>query len=196
MAIFTAANAFDTESFIASGSLGELFNFGQVVAGTADTFALDYSDEEKSEQLILTGVFGDYVDDFPTSGTITDAAYTLDGLQLFSMSGLSMPVEQFTAFVRADDILQLFQSLLSGADEVYGSDGDDVLMGFAGNDVIDGGDGLDRLAGGDGDDRLVVSVAPVEGDVFDGGNGIDTLQFMAAPGRSPAPSTDPWRADR
>jgi Ca2+-binding RTX toxin-like protein len=200
MTTFIAATAFDTANFIGSGSLGELFDFGTVESATADAFAIAYADEGKTENLTLTGTFTDYVDGFPTTGTITNATYSLNGSVLFSIADLSMPVGQFTAFVQADDILGLFQSLLSGADQIFGSAGGDVLLGYDGNDaidgangddvlnggdgddVIDGGAGRDQAIGGAGDDTLVVTVAPVAGEMFDGGEGIDTLRFMTSAG--------------
>ena len=78
--------------------------------------------------------------------------------------------------------------MLSGVENVTGSDFDDVLLGDDGpnvlrarigvdlldgrgdNDVLHGGSGDDLLAGGPGDDTLV------------GNNGVDVADYSSAPG--------------
>jgi Ca2+-binding RTX toxin-like protein len=103
----------------------------------------------------------------------------------------------FTAF----DILALrdndrfFAYVLSGADDIRGSAGDDYLIGFGGGDrmrggggadklfggeardTIDGGSGADFLAGGDGADRLLGGTG---GDTLLGGRGADVFRFENA----------------
>ncbi len=164
MAFFVADAEFDMAEFIDNGSIAELFEFGEVITATSTTFTISYVDGDTTEQLTLTGTFAGYVDGFPTTGTITGAAYSLNASSLFSFSGISMTVEQFTGFVQTDDISQLFQTLLSGTDQVTGSAGSDVLLGYAGNDTMSGASGNDILEGGAGDDSLT------------GGDGNDTLR--------------------
>ncbi len=69
----------------------------------------------------------------------------------------------------------------SGADVVYGTDGDDILSGFSdldildgrgGNDIIMGGSDKDRLYGGDGND---VIMGGSNDDYIEGNNGDDIL---------------------
>ena len=172
MATLTAATAFDTGDYIASGSLFEVFVFGTVVSATSSTFTTDYSDEAKNASLTLTGTLADYVDDVPTSGTITDIVYGLNGSPHFTISGLSFAVEQFNSIVRANDIQKLFQTLLAGADQITGSAESDALAGFDGNDAVDGGGGNDVLAGGLGDDVLGGGAGD---DVIAGDAGTDTM---------------------
>ena len=155
MTIFTAEAAFDTPTFIDSGSIAELFELGTVVAASASVFALEYSDAGTTELLTLSGSFGDYVDGYPTTGTISHIAFAVNGVEWFSFTNAVMTVAQFTAFVQADQIAQLFQALLSSADELRGSSGNDVLQGFAGDDMLTGGDGADTLDGGTGADVMI-----------------------------------------
>ena len=195
MTTLVAGSAFDMNDLIANGSLSEFFDFGEVVTGTGSQFVVQYSDETIDEELSLTGTFGNYVDGYPTTGTITGASYVLNGATLFTLSDISISVAAFTDFVMADDLAGLFAQLLSGADEISGSghadvllgfDGDDAIHGGTGNDLLDGGDGndilytgggADHLFGGAGDDTLVAD-GNIGGKIlFDGGAGNDTLRL-------------------
>lgn len=76
----------------------------------------------------------------------------------------------------------------SGADTLYGQDGDDELFGGSsvdtlyggdGDDILDGGLFLDQSFGGAGDDTFVIAAGNAADDVF-GGSGTDTLDFSAS----------------
>lgn len=178
-------STFDMNEFIASGSLLEFFEFGNVVTGTDTLFVVSYADAQISEQLTLNGTFGDYVDGYPTTGVITGISYSLDGGTSFNFVDISISVEAFTAFVNANDLQNLFQTLLSGSDEIAGSSGDDVLLGFDGNDWLRGGAGADELIGGAGDDFLSEAAGdtgPYSNDVYDGGSGIDRVSLFTTYG--------------
>ena len=178
---FVADSAFDMSDLLETGSLSEFFDDGDVVQGTDTTFVVDYVDPTISERLVLTGAFGDYVDGYPTTGTITGASYTVDGVTLFTISEMSMSVGAFTAYVMNDNLQGLFDDMLSGADVLTGSDGDDTLLGFGGDDTLRGGFGADHLSGGDGNDFLSESqgdYGPFSDDVYDGGAGIDRVSYF------------------
>ena len=64
----------------------------------------------------------------------------------------------------------------SGADMIFGDDGDDRLLGEAGNDMIEGGAGDDRIFGGDGDDTFLATKNDGD-DFYFGDAGIDTLDM-------------------
>jgi Ca2+-binding RTX toxin-like protein len=179
MPSLVAGAAFDMEDLIANGSLAEFFEFGEVVTGTETEFVVTYSDETISERLTLTGEFGEYVDGYPTTGIITSASYELNGVTLFTITGIEMSVEDFTAYVMGDDLAGLFDELLAGVDGIYGSDGNDVLLGLGGDDSMRGGLGSDELYGGEGNDFLSESsdLGPYGDDVYDGGSGIDRVSF-------------------
>ncbi len=61
----------------------------------------------------------------------------------------------------------------SGADTVFGVEGDDEVLGNAGDDLLYGGDDNDTLDGGIGDDLLYGGDS---NDILDGGAGDDTLE--------------------
>lgn len=185
MSALVVNSAFDMEEFIATGSLAEFFEFGEVMTGTNSLFVVEYADETISEQLTLNGTFGNYVDGYPTTGTITGASYWLDGDTLFTLTGLSISVQDFTAFVNSNDIEGLFETLLAWNDELTGGSDDDVLLGFDGNDTLRGGVGADELYGGAGDDFLSEAAGdtgPYQNDIYDGGTGIDRVSMFTTYG--------------
>ena len=51
MAILEAGSAFDMEGLLATGSLSEFFEFGEVVTGTSSLFVVTYEDATISERL-------------------------------------------------------------------------------------------------------------------------------------------------
>ncbi len=65
------------------------------------------------------------------------------------------------------------------ADTLYGGNGTDTLNGNAGNDLLDGGAGNDVLNGNDGNDTLDGGVG---NDTLAGGNGSDTYVFRRGSG--------------
>ncbi len=185
MPTLVAGGAFDIQDLISNGSLSEFFDSGEVSTASDTTFVVSYSDPTISEQLTLTGTFGDYVDGYPTTGTITSASYWLDGNTLFTITDMSMSVEDFTSFVNSDDLTGLFQTILAGADTLLGSDGNDVLLGFDGDDTLRGGTGDDQLHGGAGDDFLSEysgDSGPFGNDLYDGGEGADRVSYFTSDG--------------
>jgi len=112
------------------------------------------------------------------SGTITAANVYVDGILAWSISGLSMDVNNPAldfAFVA---------TVLEGADVQYGSSGgdwmdgwggDDILLGFGGDDVIFADQGNDIVFGGDGDDGLFEGLGPTGTDWFEGNAGNDII---------------------
>lgn len=172
MSNLVAGVAFDQNDFIANGSLSEFFDFGTPTTATGTTFIVEYSDDMMSEVLTLTGTFGDYVDGYPTTGTITGISYWLDGATVITVDSCSISVAAFTDYVMADDLAGLFGAILGDADAITGSSGDDVLDGMAGDDIIEGLDGGDTLYGGGGDDILRGGLGS---DILDGGDGADLL---------------------
>jgi len=72
-----------------------------------------------------------------------------------------------------------FDDVLTGnaqLNTLIGGTGNDTLDGGSANDVLDGGSGNDILKGSNGDDRITAGAG---NDNIDGGTGIDTLQFGA-----------------
>ncbi len=89
--------------------------------------------------------------------------------------------------VNADSLLHLgdLSSLLSGSDQITGSNMQDTVMGFNGKDTIFGRKGGDTLSGGNGSDTISggggndVIDGGKGNDVLDGGNGRDTIRGQA-----------------
>lgn len=171
-------------TLISEGSLYDLFEYGVVTAGTATDFTVSY--DNGWEKLALTGSFGGYSGGYPTTGTIRGGTYTVDGTDLFRLSGASISVPDFTGYVYDDDLEGLMRQILAGADQIVGSREDDVLSGFAGgdeltgnagDDVLAGDEGNDLLAGGTADDALIGGVG---NDRLDGGAGTDVAVYLDA----------------
>lgn len=82
-----------------------------------------------------------------------------------------------------EEIYNINDIAIEGADVLKGEKGDDTLKGGGGDDILDGGDdddyldggaGDDQLLGGNGDDTLLFGPGI---DVYDGGAGNDTVDF-------------------
>ncbi len=116
-----------------------------------------------TERLTLTGTFGNYVGDYPTTGTVTGASYSITGGASFTFTDVSMSVADFTAYIMNNDLLGMLNTLLGGNDTVNGSSGADALAAFDGDDTLNGGGGADELSGGLGNDTI------------DGGTGNDLM---------------------
>ncbi len=158
MARFVAGAQFDIEAFLLNSNLAEFFEFA-TVSGTDTRVTFTDRFDGIVERLVLIGTFGNYVDGYPTTGTIATAGYSITGGEQFTFTGLSMSVAEFTGYVQTNDVFGLFTALLAGNDVVVGSGSDDVLYGFAGDDTINGRDGADRMVGMAGDDRYIVNNA-------------------------------------
>jgi len=88
------------------------------------------------------------------SGTASEfrASLSADGSILGRVYGYS---EWIYVPVDSDPIVPSDEVVLSGADTIHGTVGDDYLLGYAGNDAVWGGAGNDTLDGGSGNDTLL-----------------------------------------
>jgi Ca2+-binding RTX toxin-like protein len=107
---------------------------------------------------------------FDPSGNLVDGTLTgvaeasiPGGQPVLTLTGASVPVPQYNAFLVANDFGGLQAFTFRGNDSLFGSAGDDVLIGYLGDDTLAGGAGSDTLRGEPGNDRL------------DGGAGVDVL---------------------
>ncbi len=80
-----------------------------------------------------------------SGGTLTRIDVRVANALVWTASDFSAPVQQFLAWIAADDTEAAVRSILSGADEITGSAGADTLYGVGGNDRIDGGAGTDTV---------------------------------------------------
>jgi Ca2+-binding RTX toxin-like protein len=119
-----------------------------------------------------------YVFSVPFSGTITDVAKSVAGVEQYDVSGLNISIG---SVISSSGAVLATSALLAGDDSIMGSPFADLLLGGAGNDTIDGGGGNDTVIGGDGNDAIHGrggndSVAGGTGnDTIDGGGGKDTV---------------------
>lgn len=111
------------------------------------------------------------------SGTVSGMTL-VSGSNSFVATGLNGSLADL---VNADDLGQIFSTLLSGADTITGTDGNDYLRGYNGNDTLNanlgadtlsGDNGNDVLNGGYGNDKLYGNAG---NDTLNGGAGNDTL---------------------
>ncbi|MGH0218393.1 calcium-binding protein [Sinorhizobium meliloti] len=111
-------------------------------------------------------------------GTITSIEVLLNnGTTLVqTISGLNLSLENFQDAAAAFDNFELEEWLLSRADTLTGSSGNDDLSGHLGDDILNGNGGDDFITGGEGDDT------------YDGGTGHDILNFQDAYGAPSAAS--------
>ena len=135
-------------------------NLAKVTTGTvavADSahIRFTYSDGSIDD---LYGTFS-YSNGVLAGGTLNRATETLNGAVVFDLSGFSMPVPSFVAFVNAGDSQGALALALSGADTLTGTAGNDVLRGFAGDDLF---------------------IASGGADTFDGGTGVNTARFTGS----------------
>lgn len=138
--------------------------------------------------------FGSYGKDYYVDGNGLlqgyDDVLTISGLDLYSPPGVTGEVHDIIYGLMSSDTSALEKYIAGQAQNVYGSNGNDVYTGTkyndkaygyggkdtfkggAGNDVLNGGDGNDTLIGGGGDDRLIGGSG---NDNLKGGGGDDTL---------------------
>lgn len=113
----------------------------------------------------------------PIDGTVSGISLRVDGVEWLSISSLGLQAADidhvWLGWQRNDryfdgDPFNLFTFLLSGNDQIFGSDNDDDL--FAGNNP-----GNDSLFGGGGSDYMK---ADMGNDLVDGGSGWDTYSLI------------------
>ncbi|MHC2492194.1 serralysin [Sinorhizobium meliloti] len=159
-------------------SFGELVDMSKASRSTTSSTEVLYRlDNGLKLKLIGSGITfssnGDAV-----GGTITSIEVLLNnGTTLVqSISGIDLSLEVFQDAAAAFDNLELENWLLTNADTVNGSAGDDDISGRLGDDILIGNGGDDIITGGHGDDT------------YDGGTGYDILNFQDAYDASSAKS--------
>jgi len=168
---YTLSGGGGSDSLVAGGGAGELYGGAgsdTLMAGTGT----DYLDGGAGDDLYVQTASGPvtYHEDV-TGGTDTLESYV-------DVIGLAQNIENLTLLGGAlDGTGNDGNNLIignSGANSLSGLGGSDTLQGGAGNDTLDGGDGLDSLIGGTGDDVYHVDM------IFDriyeaAGEGYDTV---------------------
>lgn len=124
---------------------------------TSMTYSIKAGDGSVSEIVLGGNIVGDSSGNL--SGTLTSLAFSTDPdgsgklppNQLFSISGISLPVSTLDSL---NDTTAVLSALLAGDDTISGMSVADLLSGLEGNDRIDGGAGADTMSGGLGTDVL------------------------------------------
>jgi Ca2+-binding RTX toxin-like protein len=97
--------------------------------------------------------FAAYENGFPTTGTITDLAYSVNDVVVFTLSGMSESAADFFSDLLTNPFV-ILPRIFGSADEITGSTQADSLQGFGGDDLISAGAGDDDVTGDDGDDQI------------------------------------------
>ncbi|MCR6498710.1 M10 family metallopeptidase C-terminal domain-containing protein [Shinella sp. CPCC 101442] len=137
-----------------------------------------------------------------TSGTVTKFDLVLDGVKMWSFSGLDMSAAKLLDYYIAGNSWQVRELLFAGndtitgtaySDELFGEKGSDKIYGGGGNDILYGGDGNDTVKGEAGDDALYGNLgrdrleggsgndmlyARGGGETLIGGDGVDTVSYI------------------
>lgn len=131
----------------------------QSVLQTATTWVL--IDPFTGAQEVWTGTGFTYdAQGWITGGSATQIQFVNDTGNVDATVSLTTPWNFATQGYPATD-----SQLLTGADTINGSIGDDQLSGGAGADTINGGDGNDWIVGGSGNNTI------------NGGLGVDTIEY-------------------
>ncbi|WP_176445065.1 calcium-binding protein [Maliponia aquimaris] len=159
---------------------------GDVISGFEHVYASEYADTIRGDagKNILFGYGGNDVilgfggDDVIRGGAGADTLDGGDGLDwvryLGSPTGVTVSLVAGVVGIGGDaegDVLTGFENIQGSehSDRLFGDAGDNYIWGFTGSDYIDGGAGNDSIRGGEGADTML------------GGDGIDTLQYVDLP---------------
>jgi hypothetical protein len=137
------------------------------------------------ESIVLFGDFSGSANG--VSGTLNEIIFPFPGINKFcDISNLNVDASQAIT-LQFGQLTLNFGAILSGDDQINGSNGNDVLFGYGGNDVITGGAGNDVIDGGAGYNTAVYSGASAQysitasgstftvADTIPGRDGTDTL---------------------
>ena len=181
-----AAIAINLSSDTASGGFAE----GDVIFGFENVLGSTYNDYITGNALANT-IFGDAGDDMLQGfagddtlrgGTGNDRIYGGEGADIID-GGVGIDTADYR-YSQAAVIVSLVTNtgtggdaqgdILSGIENLAGSDFDDVLIGDAGNNRLVGNEGADKLYGGAGNDIFDTGGGY---DFVDGGAGVDTVTY-------------------
>lgn len=96
----------------------------------------------------------------------------VEGVWEFNLIDGQVQIDDLTGTAPNDTRLGKIEDGNANANNLTGTDLNDILNGLGGNDTISGLDGVDRLNGGDGNDSIFGGNGD---DILSGGDGADTL---------------------
>ncbi|MCC6206328.1 MAG: hypothetical protein IT533_15150 [Hyphomicrobiales bacterium] len=100
-----------------------------------------------------------------TGGTVKGLSIASSGTPILDVTGLSVPLKDAAAFLMAGNGEGLLAAMFGGADEVFGSNEDDILASFGGDDLFRPGKGDDTFDGGGGTDTVVLTGSLLDYDI-------------------------------
>ena len=83
-------------------------------------------------------------------GTVNSMTYEKPGTDIFSITGMSIPLATLAGLVTGGDENAILTAIFSGNDRIFGSTQADILKGYDGDDMLRGGAGADNIDGGNG----------------------------------------------
>ncbi len=152
------------------------FFYGKLVDIGAST--LRYSDG--NDTIVYEGAFRFRHGEL--TGSLDKVSETHNGKAVYTATGLGADAARLWDYAQSDDSDGALRFLLSGDDDISGTDhadrlvgggGDDLIRGRSGGDVIKGGAGDDVLRGGGGRDTIAGDAGR---DRIEGGAGDDRLK--------------------
>ena len=162
---------------------------GDVISGFENVYGSDFDDVligDAARNYLLGFGGDDFIDggdgnDVIRGGAGADTLVGGAGVDIAqyagSASGVTVDLNDDGSGFQHADGGDATGDIISGFENVYGSDQNDVLIGDAGKNVLFGYDGEDFIDGGDGNDVIRGGVG---GDTLAGGLGVDWLRYAAS----------------
>lgn len=111
-----------------------------------------------------------------SGGNFTDFSANIGGTTAMGITGWNVSAATFFDLAVAKNWPQLWNLIVSGNDDIFGTTFNDRLIGGAGNDTLHGDRGHDVLLGGGGRDLIAGGMGH---DTLTGGTGVDMFIFDA-----------------
>lgn len=169
---FSAGTGVDFEAFL-SETLETILDYNYEAASKTQ---LRFWDNARNSMTFTgSGLTYKYVDGEVfgiTAGKITGLTILSAGNTMWSATGLNISGTTLSAAFDSGSTVKFLNTLLSGADDLSGTNYADMFWGGNGNDILRGLNGADDLDGDNGNDQLFGGAG---NDWLAGGNGVDKL---------------------
>jgi len=153
MAVFTVLNGTGIGgNGVQFGSLGSTIAAGGIAGNPSMSGTSGSVNLVGGGKLNVTGTGLAFTPPFNLSGTVDSLTYAKSGVDVFSITGMSIALATLAGLVSGGDENTILGAIFSGDDKIFGSTQGDTLKGYDGNDTIRGGAGADNIDGGNGSD--------------------------------------------